>query len=113
MIVRKILYGSAFAVALPALLVLWAGAAAPNVSLPAFGGGATGPAIALVGLVLVAGGMLDLLRFGGGLPMNAFPPRISSSAEYSGCCPTPSTPALSWSALARRWRPAPRRAFGW
>ena len=31
----KILYGSLFAVVLPALLVLWARAAAPNVGLPA------------------------------------------------------------------------------
>ena len=31
----KVLYGGFFAVVLPALLVLWAHAAAPNVGLPA------------------------------------------------------------------------------
>jgi protein-S-isoprenylcysteine O-methyltransferase Ste14 len=70
----KILYGGTFVVALPVLLIFWARAAAPNVSLPAFGNATTGAAFLLVGVVLMAAAMIDLWRRGGGLPMNAFPP---------------------------------------
>jgi protein-S-isoprenylcysteine O-methyltransferase Ste14 len=74
MTVGKALYGLAFTAALPALLVLWSTVAEPNVALPAFGSVALGLALALSGLGLVTAGMGDLWRFGGGLPMNAFPP---------------------------------------
>lgn len=74
MTVAKALYGLAFTAALPALLVLWSAAAEPNVALPAYGGVALGLAFAFAGLGFMTAGMGDLWRFGGGLPMNAFPP---------------------------------------
>ncbi|HET6176354.1 MAG TPA: prolipoprotein diacylglyceryl transferase family protein [Candidatus Sulfotelmatobacter sp.] len=74
MTLQKILYGSLFALLLPALLVLWASAAATQIKLPALGNAALGVAIAVFGLGLMLLAMLELWRFGGGLPMNAFPP---------------------------------------
>ncbi|MBZ5583886.1 MAG: phosphatidylethanolamine N-methyltransferase family protein, partial [Acidobacteriia bacterium] len=74
MTVGKILYGAAFTVVLPVLLILWAAGAEPSVALPAFGDPAFGFVLALCGLGLTAAGMRGLWRFGGGLPMNAFPP---------------------------------------
>jgi prolipoprotein diacylglyceryltransferase/protein-S-isoprenylcysteine O-methyltransferase Ste14 len=71
----KILYGSLFAVGLPALLVLWARAAASNVGLPAVVSPA-GWSIAAAGLGLVAWAIAALAVFGRGLPMNAYPPPV-------------------------------------
>jgi len=70
----RILYGSLFLVLLPALLILWAHAAEPNVTLPAYGGPITGYSIAACGLALMLVAMQQLWRMGKGLPMNAFPP---------------------------------------
>ena len=70
----KVLYGALFVVLVPALLVLWAAAAQPNISLPVNGSRVLGQAIAASGLVLMCAAMGDLWRLGGGLPMNAFPP---------------------------------------
>jgi protein-S-isoprenylcysteine O-methyltransferase Ste14 len=72
--VGKFFYGFAFVCALPALLILWAAAAEPNIALAPFGGPALGLAFGLSGLLLAIAAMGDLYRFGGGLPMNAFPP---------------------------------------
>ena len=71
----KSLYGCFFAVALPALLALWARAAAPNVGLPAISSPA-GWGVAAAGLALVAWAMAALAVFGRGLPMNAYPPPV-------------------------------------
>ncbi|HEX7616644.1 MAG TPA: prolipoprotein diacylglyceryl transferase family protein [Thermoanaerobaculia bacterium] len=71
----KALYGAAFAIGLPALLVLWARAAAPNVGLPAVASPA-GWSVAAAGLALVLWGMAALAVFGRGLPMNAYPPPV-------------------------------------
>jgi len=70
----KILYGFAFVVVLPLLLVAWAAGAGRNIGLPAFGDPASGVLIACLGIVVMAAAAADLWRFGGGLPMNAFPP---------------------------------------
>jgi len=70
----KILYGLLFVVVVPALLILWAKAAEENVALPVYGNPAVGLALAACGLALVLTGMFELWRYGGGLPMNAFPP---------------------------------------
>ncbi|HVP45182.1 MAG TPA: prolipoprotein diacylglyceryl transferase family protein [Bryobacteraceae bacterium] len=74
MMLGKILYGALFVVLLPGLLILWAVAAQPNVRLPAYGNTIAGSALAAGGLGLMFAAMRDLWRFGGGLPMNAFPP---------------------------------------
>jgi protein-S-isoprenylcysteine O-methyltransferase Ste14 len=71
----KILYGATFGVVLPVLLVWWAVAAQHNVRLPEYGSEFTGYAIAAGGLWLMLTAMRELWRLGGGLPMNAFPPK--------------------------------------
>ncbi len=71
----KILYGALFVAVLPGLLILWAHAARPNVSLPVYGSPLLGYPIAACGLALMLAAMLQLRRLGGGLPMNAFPPK--------------------------------------
>jgi len=70
----KILYGFTFACLLPILLAVWAAAAARNIALPPFGSAGLGVAFAAVGIGMMAIAMWHLRRFGGGLPMNAFPP---------------------------------------
>ena len=70
----KVLYGMLFLIVLPGLLVLWATAAATNVAMPVYGTPAIGALFAALGLVLTSAAMLELWRYGHGLPMNAFPP---------------------------------------
>jgi len=74
MMLRKVLYGALFVAVVPGLLIVWANAARPNVSLPVYGEPLVGSAIAAAGLGLMLAAMLQLWRLGGGLPMNAFPP---------------------------------------
>jgi prolipoprotein diacylglyceryltransferase/protein-S-isoprenylcysteine O-methyltransferase Ste14 len=74
-VLGKLLYGIAFCVALPALLFLWAAALDLKYPfLPPVGGWPLGvPLVALGGGVMLRA-MWELWQFGGGLPMNAFPP---------------------------------------
>lgn len=74
MMCRKIVYGAAFLIVLPLLLIAWAAATEPTMEMPVYGSAGLGAAFAACGLMLMATGMFDLRRFGGGLPMNAFPP---------------------------------------
>ncbi len=67
------LYGALFVAFLPALLVLWARAAAPNVGLPSVVS-PLGWGVAAAGLALVLWATAALAVFGHGLPMNAYPP---------------------------------------
>ena len=69
---QKIAYGALFIVVVPALLCAWAAAA--HVAIPAYGSVPLGIAFACAGLVVMSVAMFELWRFGGGLPMNAFPP---------------------------------------
>ncbi|HXJ88092.1 MAG TPA: prolipoprotein diacylglyceryl transferase family protein [Candidatus Binatia bacterium] len=69
---QKIVYGAVFLVVLPALLCVWASAA--RIPLPVYGSIPIGIAFACAGLTLMFAAMFELWRFGGGLPMNAFPP---------------------------------------
>jgi protein-S-isoprenylcysteine O-methyltransferase Ste14 len=69
----KWLYGAAFAVLLPIGLVAWAAATAGVVRLP-LPSPQLGLPIAVAGAALLLLGMLHLWRYGGGLPMNAYPP---------------------------------------
>src|ERR1017187_2316113 len=69
----KWLYGAAFAVVLPIGLAAWAAATAGIVPLPLLSPPLGFP-IAAAGAALLLLGMLDLWRYGGGLPMNAYPP---------------------------------------
>ena len=70
----KILYGAVFVAVVPALLALWALAADRNVPMPVYGSPPIGGTFVVAGLTLVFVAMFELWRFGGGLPMNAFPP---------------------------------------
>src|SRR5947207_7383034 len=69
---QKIAYGALFVILLPALLCVWGAAA--RVSMPIYGSVPLGIAFACAGFALMAAAMFELWRFGGGLPMNAFPP---------------------------------------
>jgi len=70
----KWLYGAAFALLLPAALVFWAHATSETVRLPMAASLPIGLPIAAAGAALLLLGMAHLWVYGGGLPMNAFPP---------------------------------------
>jgi protein-S-isoprenylcysteine O-methyltransferase Ste14 len=83
----KLLYGFLFIVVLPCLLWIWAVKTAPVVLLPAVHSLAWGLVVAGIGVLLMALAMASLWRFGGGLPMNAFPPpRYVSAGIYRMFC---------------------------
>jgi len=84
---QKIAYGALFVVVVP--LLLWAWASAAHVSMPVYGGVPLGIAFACVGLVLMAAAMFELWHFGGGLPMNAFPPPAMVSRGTFSLLPHP------------------------
>lgn len=69
-----ILYGVAWCVLAPAVLLWWAVATAGAVPLPAVHSPAGGGALAIGGALLLALGMGALKVYGRGLPMNAYPP---------------------------------------
>jgi protein-S-isoprenylcysteine O-methyltransferase Ste14 len=82
-VAKRVAYGAMFVLVLPVGLGLWAGASAPMVPLHAVHSPAGGFALAAIGFVLLAAGARDLIRRGGGLPMNAFPPpRLVRSGIY-------------------------------
>ena len=70
----KILYGFLFVAALPALLVAWAYATRDAIAIATPQSALWGTVLAATGIVIMLVGMLSLWRYGGGLPMNAFPP---------------------------------------
>jgi protein-S-isoprenylcysteine O-methyltransferase Ste14 len=72
--IGPILYGTFFVVLLPAGLIRWAIATDEIISLPAYHEPLLGWALAASGLALIIAGMLALRIYGGGLPMNAYPP---------------------------------------
>lgn len=73
-IAGKVLYSLTFLVLLPAALYLWARYAAVSVSLPGIHSETAGIAGMTTGAFLMLSGMHALWYFGGGLPMNAYPP---------------------------------------
>jgi len=80
----KVLYGGLFVGVLPVALVLWAHGTRNAISLEALQSPAWGAALAALGVAVTLLGMLSLWRFGGGLPMNAFPPaRFVTNGIYS------------------------------
>ncbi len=70
----KVLYGLLFALILPLGLLAWARAAGTNVGLPAVHAPGAGVALLALGACLLVSGMVALWLFGGGLPMNPYPP---------------------------------------
>lgn len=81
--VLKVAYGALFVALLPALLVWWAVRLDQWVSLPIPSAAPAGIALAFVGALVMLSGMFALWRYGGGLPMSAFPPeRLVSRGVY-------------------------------
>lgn len=73
----KSLYGSFFALVVPALLVLWANGLGDAVSgFPAAGTPAMGVMLVALGVCSIVAGWVALIQYGRGLPMNAFPPEV-------------------------------------
>jgi protein-S-isoprenylcysteine O-methyltransferase Ste14 len=72
--IGRFLYGLVFVAFVPAALALWARAVDQSLTLPVPPLPAAGPFIAGTGLAVMLAGMWALLRYGHGLPMNAFPP---------------------------------------
>lgn len=70
----RVLYGALFVVVLPALLAAWARSSAHNITLTPPLTPAAGVAAALGGFALMVAGWAALWFYGGGLPMNAYPP---------------------------------------
>ncbi len=80
----RVLYGLLFAGVVPGALVLWAHGASDSVHLRCLQSIGWGAALALFGATAMASGMVALWRYGGGLPMNAFPPpRFVENGPYS------------------------------
>ena len=73
--VGKILYGSLFVLLLPVLLFAWARATATLVTIPTLQSRPLGVSLAAFGGSLMVSGWVSLIGYGGGLPMNAFPPK--------------------------------------
>ena len=70
----KALYSLTFLVVLPAVLYFWARHTAGAVTLPGIHSEIFGAAGMAAGIFLMLSGMHALWYFGGGLPMNAYPP---------------------------------------
>jgi len=86
----KLLYGLAFCAVLPALLLLWARALGEKCpSLPPVGAGPLSLLLIAGGAALMLRGTWELWRWGGGLPMNAFPPQRLVARGLYGSIPHP------------------------
>lgn len=78
----RVAYALAFTVGLPAALVAWSRSL--DVGLPAYQSVAPGWTLVLSGLAIWLAAVVQLVRRGGGLPMNAFPPpRLVTSGVYA------------------------------
>lgn len=71
----KLLYAITFVVLLPIALVAWAHATSSAISLPVPHWPITGYTLAAIGLAIILESMRELWFIGGGLPMNAYPPK--------------------------------------
>jgi protein-S-isoprenylcysteine O-methyltransferase Ste14 len=79
-----LLYGTLFVILLPLALVLWAYGTSDVVRLTALHSLFWGTMLAALGVTVTLTGMFSLWRYGGGLPMNAFPPaRFVEKGIYS------------------------------
>ena len=81
--IGRVLYALAFTVALPAALVLWARALESRFDLPVHQSIMGGIALTGLGALIWLSGVVQIVRRGDGLPMNAFPPaRFVTSGIY-------------------------------
>ncbi len=80
----KFLYAIVFVVILPIALIAWARATSPAISLPTPHWPLIGYSLAAIGLAIILESMRELWFKGGGLPMNAYPPkRLVKSGLYA------------------------------
>jgi protein-S-isoprenylcysteine O-methyltransferase Ste14 len=78
------IYAALFVVALPVLLVVWAGVLDSRLDLPTCHAESAGGLLAAAGMLIWAAGVVAIVRHGGGLPINAFPPpRLVTSGIYA------------------------------
>lgn len=81
---RRLAYGALFVVVLPAALAWWAWRLDAALFLPAYYSPWPGALLAASGLSLMTWSTLALWRYGGGLPMSAYPPeRYVSKGPYA------------------------------
>jgi protein-S-isoprenylcysteine O-methyltransferase Ste14 len=71
----KFLYGSIFMLVLPGCLYLWAMAAESYILLPVPDMPVVGILLIIAGTIICLWGMISLMLYGKGLPMNAYPPK--------------------------------------
>src|SRR5512133_89380 len=72
----KVLYGIAFLIVLPLVLILWAQYTQPHVLFPSIYSEEAGWFMIVAGALLMLWAMWSLMKFGKGLPMNAYPPPV-------------------------------------
>ncbi|HZU00752.1 MAG TPA: prolipoprotein diacylglyceryl transferase family protein [Ktedonobacteraceae bacterium] len=70
----KVLYGTLFVLILPAILLYWTSVLDTSIDWPVPSLPILAASSIVVGTVMILKGMLDLAKFGQGLPMNAYPP---------------------------------------
>jgi membrane-associated phospholipid phosphatase len=85
----KVFYGALFVVVLPLAMVLWAHGTRDVVHLAALHSPALGAMLFALGVAATLTGMISLWRYGGGLPMNAFPPPRYVEKGIYGLVPHP------------------------
>jgi protein-S-isoprenylcysteine O-methyltransferase Ste14 len=71
----KVFYGSLFVLILPAILLCWSFVLDTSIDWPIPSLPLLAASSIILGLVFILKGILDLTRFGHGLPMNAYPPQ--------------------------------------
>jgi membrane-associated phospholipid phosphatase/protein-S-isoprenylcysteine O-methyltransferase Ste14 len=91
--IGKALYGLLFVVVLPATLIAWARMTEMNVLLPALGQPLIGITLLFCGTLIMIAGIIALVAYGKGLPMNPYPPiryvtrgiyKLTSHPIYTG-----------------------------
>lgn len=70
-----VLYGTIFVLVVPCILLAWTVLLDRSIHWPVFNSPLLAASSILGGVLLLLKGMLDLLHFGHGLPMNAYPPK--------------------------------------
>jgi hypothetical protein len=117
----RILYGGFFVLVLPTLLAVWSWRLEPLISLPAVRNASAGVVLLGQGIAFMVSGMVALWFYGGGLPMNAFPPprlveqgiyRYFSQPIYIGFVAACAGLALATGSRAGFWVVTPLVAAG-
>lgn len=120
-IVGKSLYAALFNQMLPLLLIAWAVISERNIGLPVIDSPVLGVLLTAAGVVLVAMGMFGIIKWGKGLPMNAYPPekfvtrgifRLIPHPVYSGAVISVGGVSILFHSAAGFWLVTPFLALG-